>query len=73
MLPLYSATFNGFILQVAVQLLSSHVNFNINEIFFAVVSLRLFFVAGEGVVKDECHSSPSHLWRPHLQIPFNNL
>lgn len=34
MLTLYLATSIGLIFQVPFQLLSSHVNFNINEIFF---------------------------------------
>lgn len=59
MLTLYLATFNGFIVQVLFQLLSSHVNFNINEIFF--LSAVLIFFLGEGIVKGECHSSPSCL------------
>lgn len=47
MLTLYLATFIGFIFQVLFQLLPSHVNFNINEIFF-FVQVFFFFSGGKG-------------------------
>jgi len=70
MLSSYLAAFNGLIFQVLVQLLSSHVNFNSNEIFLLLFLWVGMFLAGEGSVKEERHSSPARLQKPPHFVHF---
>lgn len=82
MLSLYSAAFNGFIFQVPVQLLSGHVNFNVNIFFVSSgVLVLLFLFMEKGSLKRSAtahlHACGDHLIlyarSHHMQIPFNNL